>query len=220
MSFNAAQYLGRATGRAKSDVANKMVSMFLHETSRKIVAEAGLRVTDRVYVNDVVETFGEECSYCRRPLQENGAAVEHLDGMNRFRAGLHIPGNVTLACVKCNREKRRDDQLKNLVLAGSGWGSFLSHNSKKCSPECKTCMYWASIWPDQHERSVMLKRSYKRIFEFRNRYSFILHWSAQANLHLLESLETLYRDSQEFASTRIENLVQVSMLQMKLVPDV
>jgi len=66
----------------------------------------------------------------------------------------------------------------------------------------------------------MLKRSYKRILEFRNRYSFILHWSAQANLHLLESLETLYRDSQEFASTCIENLVQVSMLQMKLVPDI
>lgn len=218
MSFDTAKYLGRATARAKSDVANKMVSMFLHEISRKIAAEVGLRVTDPAYVEAVTELFGEKCAYCRRPLELNGAAVEHLDGMNRFRAGLHIPGNVTVACVICNREKRRDDQLKKLTLAESGWGSFLAHDSKRCAPTCKTCQYWASVWPDPCRRSEMLKESYDRILVFRNRYSAILHWSAQAHLHLRENLEVLYRDCQEFATTRIETLVEDSFKQMRVAP--
>ena len=125
MNFDTAKYLGRATARAKSDVANKMVSMFLHEISRRITSNEGLRVTDQAYVNAVTETFGANCTYCQGPLELNRSAVEHLDGMNRFRAGLHIPGNVTVACVTCNREKRRDDQLKTLRLAESGWESFV-----------------------------------------------------------------------------------------------
>lgn len=219
MSFNVAQYLSRATGRAKSDVANKMISMFLHRISREVVSKADLRVTDQKYVSDVIETFGEKCAYCRKPLQTNGAAIEHLDGMNRFRAGLHIPGNVTLACVKCNREKRRDDQLKRLVLTDSGWGSFLSHNSQNCPSGCKSCSYWTSIWPDPDHRQTILKNSYDRILTFRNKYSFILHWGLKANTHLRENLECLYRESQEFASTQIDNLVEVSMKEMELNPD-
>jgi hypothetical protein len=219
MSFNAAQYLSRATGRAKSDVANKMISMFLHRVSREVVSKAGLRVTDQKYVGDVIETFGEKCTYCRRPLQTNGAAVEHLDGVNRFRAGLHIPGNVTLACVQCNREKRRDDQLKTLILSDSGWGSFLSHNSQDCPSGCKSCSYWASIWPDPNHRQMMLKTSHDRILRFRKKYASTLQWGLKDNVHLLENLECLYRESQEFASTRIDNLVEISIKEMELNSD-
>ena len=215
MSFDIAKYLGRATARAKSDVANKMVSMFLHDISRRIVLEVGLRVTDSVYVTDVAETFGEKCVYCRQPLELNRAAVEHLDGMNRFRAGLHISGNATVACVTCNREKRRDDQLKNLILAESGWESFLSHNSERCATTCKTCRYWAAVWPDPLERNEMLSQSCDSILEFRSRYSGILHWSVQAHLHLRENLEIIYRDCQEFAVTRIEVLVDDSFRKIR-----
>lgn len=215
MSFDTAKYLGRATARAKSDVANKMVSMFLHEISRRITSNEGLRVTDLAYVNAVTETFGDKCAYCRRPLELNGAAVEHLDGMNRFRAGLHIPGNVTVSCIICNREKRRDDQLVKLVLAESGWESFLAHDSKRCSSNCKTCKYWASVWPDPHVRSEMLKQSQARILDFRKRHSAILNWSIQARFHLQENLEALYRDCQDFAMTRIATLVDESFEQMR-----
>jgi hypothetical protein len=156
MSFDIAKYLGRATSRAKSDVANKMISMFLHEISRRIVSEVGLRITDSAYALAVAETFGDKCVYCRRPLELNRAAVEHLDGMNRFRVGLHIPGNATVACVTCNREKRRDDQMEKLVLAKSGWESFLAHDSGRCPSTCQTCRYWKTVWSDQLERTEML----------------------------------------------------------------
>lgn len=207
MSFDTAHYLGKATARAKSDVANKMVSMFLHEISRRIVMEVGLRVTDTDYIQAVEDTFGDQCMYCRRPLEPNRAAVEHLDGMNRFRAGLHVPGNVAIACVACNREKRRDDQVKNLVLAQSGWESFLAHNAQECLPSCKTCNYWTSVWPDRQERSRMLILSRERIMAFRNRYSSTLQWSTQAKLLIREQLECLYRECQEFATERISALV-------------
>lgn len=217
MSFDPAKYLGRATARAKSDVANKMVSMFLHEISRRISAQEGLRVTDPNYVNAVIKSFGAKCAYCRRPLELNGAAVEHLDGMNRFRAGLHIPGNVTISCIICNREKRRDDQSVKLTLAESGWESFLAHDFKRCLSKCKTCKYWASVWPDQSIRSEMLKQSLDRILDFRKQYSTILNWSIQAQYHLQENLQTLYRDCQDFATTRIATLVDESLKQIRPV---
>ena len=218
MSFDIAKYLGRATARAKSDVANKMVSMFLHEISRRIVSEVGLRVTDSVYVNAVVEAFGDKCVFCRRPLELNRSAVEHLDGMNRFRAGLHIPGNATVACVTCNREKRRDDQLKKLLLAESGWESFLSHNTDRCTTTCKTCRYWTTVWQNPNERNEMLRQSRQRILEFRANYSDILKWSIQSHLQLRENLEFLYRDCQEFAVKRIGDLADDSFKQIRYVP--
>jgi hypothetical protein len=218
MSFDTAKYLSRATGRAKSDVANKMVSMFLHAISQRIVAKTGMRVTDPAYVKTVADTFGDRCAYCRRSLELNGAAIEHLDGMNRFRAGLHIPGNVTVACVTCNREKRRDDQRKDLVLAESGWESFLSHDGSKCAHNCKTCHYWATVWPEAETRRQMLEQSRARILAFRGQYGASLHWSAQAHLHLRENLETLYRDCQEFAVKRIETLADESFRQLRTVP--
>lgn len=59
--------------------------------------------------------------------------------MNRCRAGLHVAGNVLVACRRCNNEKRRDDSLAKLVLANSGWESFLSHDGGRCPSSCLTC---------------------------------------------------------------------------------
>ncbi len=44
MSFDTSGYLRRATGRAKSDVANKLVSMYLHDVSRRLCNELELSV--------------------------------------------------------------------------------------------------------------------------------------------------------------------------------
>ena len=150
--FPTSAYLQRATSRAKSDVANKLVSMFLHELSRKISNALQLSVTDAAYGQAVTAAFGSACCYCGRELEMVRAAVEHLDGMNRFRLGLHIPGNVIVACKSCNCEKRRDDQLVELVLAESGWESFLSHQSVRCTSNCKNCSYWHRVWPDAVQR--------------------------------------------------------------------
>ncbi len=57
------------------------------------------------YAEAVEAAFGSDCCYCQQPLEKDRASVEHLEGMNRFRLGLHIPGNVILACKRCNGEK-------------------------------------------------------------------------------------------------------------------
>ena len=91
MSFPSSAYLRTATSRAKSDVANKLVSMFLHDLSRKICASLKLSITDAQYAEAVEAAFGSDCCYCQQPLEKDRASVEHLEGMNRFRLGLHVP---------------------------------------------------------------------------------------------------------------------------------
>ena len=89
--------LRSATRRAKSDVANKLVSMFLHELSRKIGEDWPIRVESEKYEELVRKWFSNRCPYCSRDLADAVPVIEHLDGMNRYRAGLHTPGNVLIA---------------------------------------------------------------------------------------------------------------------------
>ena len=138
--------LRSATRRAKSDVANKLISMCLHELSRRISQEWPITVDGEEYERLVRQSFNNHCPYCSCDLTTTESVIEHLDGMNRYRAGLHVPGNVLVACRRCNGEKRRDDSLKTLLLAGSGWESFLSHDDTRCVATCRTCRYWESIW--------------------------------------------------------------------------
>jgi len=208
MSFQTAAYLRKATGRAKSDVANKLVSMFLHEVSRKITAKIGLSVADPKYVQAVETEFGGHCCYCGRLLESDRAAVEHPDGMNRFRAGLHIPGNVIVSCKKCNNEKRRDDQLSELTLAKTGWESFLSHDGSKCSVHCKTCVYWTTIWPDE-TKTENLKAARRKILEFRAGYKKSIELNHKAREALRQELDKIYRECQTFASDRIKEAVDL-----------
>jgi hypothetical protein len=94
--------------------------MFLHEFSRRVSNGWVLKVDGEQYEGAVRETFGNRCPYCLRELSAANSVVEHLDGMNRYRAGLHVPGNVLVACKECNSEKRRDDSQRNLFLAATG----------------------------------------------------------------------------------------------------
>ena len=61
MSFDVSKHLGGATLRAKSDVANKLVGMFLHEVSRKITVKLGMGIRDPRYVKSVTDSFGGGC---------------------------------------------------------------------------------------------------------------------------------------------------------------
>jgi hypothetical protein len=207
VTFPTSAYLRKATSRAKSDVANKLVSMFLHDLSRKISASLGLSVTDAAYSEAVAAAFGSNCCYCYLPLEKDRASVEHLEGMNRFRLGLHIPGNVIVACKRCNGEKRRDDQLHQLTLAESGWESFLSHDSTRCGTACNTCAYWRSVWPHSDERVANAKRSRQKITTFRARYPESLEWSQRARSSLRPTVDALYRECQEFATLQIRKSV-------------
>jgi hypothetical protein len=208
MTFDTSAYLRRATSRAKSDVANKLVSMFLHDVSRKLCSRLDLSVNDPRYAESVTQIFGNDCCYCGGTLERDRASVEHLDGMNRFRVGLHIPGNVIIACTQCNREKRRDDSMATLVLAETGWESFLSHDATKCAAACKSCSYWKQIWPEENARVRNLRCAKERIAAFRANFAPYLEVNAKARPKLSKNIDAIYRDCQHFAMTRIKEAVE------------
>jgi hypothetical protein len=199
--------LRTATRRAKSDVANKLVSMCLHEMSRRISQGWPLKVDSEEYEKLVRERFNNQCPYCSCNLTISDSVIEHLDGMNRYRAGLHVPGNVLVACKRCNSEKRRDDSLRILSLAASGWESFLSHDGTRCDVSCFTCRYWTSIWGDKTERGLRLSKNLQRVRSFRSMFSEF----QQILPSLMETqpalLTKLYTDCQAFAETEIKSLL-------------
>jgi len=207
-AFDPGWQLKTATRRAKSDVANKLVSMFLHSLSRKLCEEWQLRIDDEAYLQRVKEFFANRCPYCQTALTALNVIVEHPDGMNRLRAGLHVPGNVLLACKRCNSEKRRDDSLRTLELAQSGWESFLSHDGSRCDASCRTCAYWKTIWPDAAERKSHLRQSMQRIAQFRELYPEFGRVLPYLKQHLPHYLAILYKDCQTFADSRIESLMK------------
>lgn len=181
--------------------------MFLHELSRRISQSWSVKVDSEEYEKLVGERFNNRCPYCSRDLTIIEPVVEHLDGLNRYRAGLHLPGNVLMACRKCNGEKRRDDSLRVLALAETGWESFLSHDSTRCPASCHTCRYWEGIWEDKTERKVRLNENLQRIRSFRSAfpdYQQILP-SLKETLPVL--LTKLYSDCQTFAETEIKSLL-------------
>lgn len=197
--------LRTATRRAKSDVANKLVSMFLHELSRRVAENWRVRVDGEEYGRLVRERFGNECPYCSRLLADADSIIEHLDGMNRFRAGLHVAGNVLVACKKCNGEKRRDDSKETLTLAESGWASFLSHDGTRCPSTCRTCEYWIGVWRDEAERKRRLHENEQRIQAFRASFPEIDLALRQA---LPKRLAKLYSDCQAFAKNEIQTMLE------------
>src|ERR1700680_4633075 len=214
MSFPVAACLRMATSRAKSDVANKLVSMFLHDLSRRICTSLEISITDAQYANAVEAAFGSNCCYCYQALEKDRASVEHLEGMNRFRLGLHVPGNVVLACKRCNGEKRRDDQLDQLTLGEFGWESFLSHDSTRCGLACNTCRYWRMVWPDPTERAEGMKNARQKIATFRSQYPASLQWSGCARTFLRQTVDSLYRGCQEFATSQIRKTVDEAFISL------
>jgi hypothetical protein len=199
--------LRSATRRAKSDVANKIVSMFLHELSRKIAEHWKFRIDGEEYGKLVREWFNNKCPYCSRPLADGQPVIEHLDGMNRYRAGLHVAGNVLVACKRCNGEKRRDDSAKTLSLAESGWSSFLSHDGTRCAPSCPTCRYWSSIWKDETEVRARLSENSERIRSFRAAFPELEQILPAIREALPGLLTKLYSDCQSFAEKEIRILL-------------
>jgi hypothetical protein len=199
--------LRSATRRAKSDVANKLVSMCLHELSRKISQNWSIRVDGEEYEALVRRIFGNRCPYCSRDLADTISVIEHLDGMNRYRAGLHIPGNVLVACRRCNSEKRRDDSAAVLSLASTGWESFLSHEGTRCAASCLTCLYWRSTWDDETERKLRLSENLQRVRSFRSAFAESVQVFPSLAETLPALLTKLYADCQTFAETEIKSLL-------------
>lgn len=205
---DAISQLRSATRRAKSDVANKLVSMFLHELSRKVGRGWRIRIDGSEYESLVRDHFSGRCPYCSRQLDDAAAVIEHLDGMNRQRAGLHLPGNVLVACRKCNSEKRRDDAAGALSLASSGWESFLLHDGTRCNTTCATCQYWLKMWPDENVRRLQMSENIERIRSFRRKFPELESVLQTLREVLPSLLGKLYTDCQLFAEREIKSLLE------------
>ena len=200
--------LRSATRRAKSDVANKLISMFLHDLSRRISRGWNLSVESEEYGALVRQQFKNQCPYCLCALTETNAVVEHLDGMNRYRAGLHVPGNVLIACKRCNGEKRRDDSRKILSLDKCGWSCFLSHDGTRCDASCATCQYWMRVWPDDKERRNKMAENLQRLRSFRSTFPKLEEALNVVGQALPDLLTRLYSDCQNFAQREIQALLK------------
>jgi len=203
-----ASRLHSATRRAKADVANKLISMFLHELSRRISKDWPIKVSGEEYVVRVRTCFNNCCPYCSRDLSHATPVIEHLDGMNRYRAGLHLPGNVLVACKECNSEKRRDDSSEDLVLAKFGWEAFLSHNGTRCESRCSTCRYWRNIWKDDEVRKIRLHENIERVRSFRCSFPEFERVLPSLMEVLPALLTKLYSDCQTFAESEIKSLLE------------
>jgi hypothetical protein len=182
--------------------------MFLHELSRSVSKSCTVKVKSKEYVQMVRESFNNLCPYCSRELTWDISVVEHLDGMNRLRAGLHVPGNVLVACKECNNRKRTDDSRPaSSLLARSGWESFLSHDGTHCTSKCMTCEYWKRIWPDVAVRKTQLCDSLARIQLFRNKFTEISYDLSALMTTLPSRLIDLYSACQVFAKSEIDSLL-------------
>jgi hypothetical protein len=181
--------------------------MFLHELSRGISQKWRVRVDGEEYANIVRQRFDNKCPYCLRDLAGIESIIEHLDGMNRYRAGLHVPGNVLVACKRCNSQKRRDDSARELVLAESGWASFLSHDGTLCAASCLTCQYWMGVWQDEAERNAQLRANLNRIRVFRGEFPEFERILPALRETLPGLLTKLYSDCQNFAESEIRSLL-------------
>jgi len=128
--------------------------------------------------------------------------------MNRYRAGLHVPGNVLISCKSCNSEKRRDDSQKVLSLATTGWESFLSHDGSRCATSCRTCQYWISVWENEAERKARLIENLERVRSFRRTFLEFEQVLPALTQTLPVLLTKLYSDCQSFAEVEIKSLLE------------
>ena len=118
--------LRSATRRAKSDVANKLISMCLHEMSRRISQGWQIKVDGEEYERLVRERFGNRCPYCSCELTEPNSLIEHLDGMNRYRAGL--------TCRATSWSRARDATAKSAGTTHWKFSRLLSQDGNRSYP--------------------------------------------------------------------------------------
>ncbi len=98
--------------------------------------------------------------------------------------------------------------MKALVLAETGWASFLSHDGTRCARSCGTCRYWCSIWADDAVRKERLRENLERIVSFRSAFAQTDPLLPALKEALPELLSKLYSDCQAFAESEINLLLE------------
>ncbi|MDB4954352.1 MAG: hypothetical protein JWO36_1921 [Myxococcales bacterium] len=111
--------------RARSDIANTALRIFLQEMGSAYDEERGLQVYDgKKHFPEVRKFFGERCCYCGDALKSGRIAQDHLIAMNKTDLGLHAWGNVVPSCQDCNSIKQ-----------GTHWKDFLIQRAAGAAKE-------------------------------------------------------------------------------------
>jgi hypothetical protein len=97
-------------GRAKSDIANMAIRIFLQDMGRAYDAERQLPpYSGRKHFPTVRQFFEDRCCYCGVSFDTTAAHQDHLIPVNKTDLGLHAWGNVVPACQDCNAKKHGAD---------------------------------------------------------------------------------------------------------------
>ena len=64
---------------------------------------------------------------------------------------------------------------------------------------CKTCSYWAALYPNQKDRTRRLNDSNARIKAFRAGFPEAIIWSEKVRQDVGPKMESLYKNCQKFA---------------------
>jgi hypothetical protein len=109
----------RPMARARSDIANMAVRIFLQEIGADYDRQRDLPPFQDKDFKTVKEFFGNRCCYCDADFDVAQDAVQdHLEPVNRTDLGLHAWGNVVPACRDCNAKKH-----------GGNWKDFIIHRA-------------------------------------------------------------------------------------------
>jgi 5-methylcytosine-specific restriction endonuclease McrA len=79
---------------------------------------------------------GRRCVYCGSPLDFENATLDHVHPL--AKGGTHYPGNLVLACARCNRLK--SDMLPHEFFARFPWaGMNFIHYARTVHRALKRC---------------------------------------------------------------------------------
>ena len=95
-------------GKARSDIANTAVRIFLQDFGAEYDLARGLPKYQKArHLPEIAEFFDGRCCYCGREFGLGNAPVQdHLVPLNRTDLGLHAWGNIVASCASCNAYKQ------------------------------------------------------------------------------------------------------------------
>ncbi|MZP31367.1 hypothetical protein GTO91_16830 [Heliobacterium undosum] len=204
MSYNPFEVFSNSS-RGTADVANKLVNMILSAVNKEYIKDS--TVKDPIYIESVKKYFGPRCVYCERVFNENFESVrEHVEAMNRFRAGLDVQGNVLLSCKECNEKKKEYDQM-SLSEVPNAWEKLLKPFGNDCLDGCKHCEYWRSIYRGKSDDEIrfILEKRLEKIKNFRIQY-LPLNFD-KIRCGLVSILDEVYKECQSFAKQKEQEVL-------------
>jgi hypothetical protein len=118
--------------RAKADIANTALRIFLQEMGAAYDVERGLSPYkgDKGDVAKIKAFFLGRCCYCDIELGPGVVAQDHLIPMNKTGLGLHAWGNVVPACGPCNAKKQGGD-WRDFIIQRAGAHAAERHQRMK-----------------------------------------------------------------------------------------